>query len=709
MTVDPKNTSDCFVDATFFAGEEPTVTYRTGLVSYQESLVGGQFVGRGWNGSGFTNPESERLNPTKHATPQAFWLEVDGQLLHSHWTWKGFTQSQEARGLHVVVTLQHRLRPVTVQVHTLLDGTPVLTRWLEITNGAEQPAGMAACYPWSGVFQETAYDIDKPESPYEIGYFIDSHWGNEGDFEWRRLPYAGYRIDGRYRRDRHRQPFFVLKNDRTGEHWIGELAWSGGFAFEFDLDDGVDRKMSRLGFRLGPDGPAPQRVLAAGETVASPEVHLGLVVGDLDAAIQGLHDHLRASVLFIAPAGRAGLIEAGIGPEQEITPELVYHDMEACAKLGCELFFIDASWYARPNSHWWSTVGDWEVDRERFPEGLEPIRDRAHELGMLFGLWMDSERIGTESKVFQEHPEWLARRYDGKPELGGLIDLTNPACAQWMEDQIAGVIERYDLDFYRLDHNTGGLGMGQATEQGGFIESGYWRYYQALYGIYGRLRKRFPNVVFENCAGGGGRSDIGLVRYFNHTWVTDWQIAPRSFSITNGMTMCLPPEYVDRLGGMGQSTQRTAELDFQNRLPLFVHVTYGWPNLGPVENPVNSERVKHVLSLYKDFVRPIQTTGRMYHHTPDVTGYDPCGWGVLELASRDRTKAIAGLFRLSDPAEPEYVFRFRGIDIGRRYRVTFDNARETAELDGFTLVKVGVPVQLHAALTSELILVEAID
>ncbi|MHB0859304.1 MAG: GH36 C-terminal domain-containing protein, partial [Anaerolineae bacterium] len=152
------------------------------------------------------------------------------------------------------------------------------------------------------------------------------------------------------------------------------------------------------------------------------------------------------------------------------------------------------------------------------------------------------------------------------------------------------------------------------------------------------------------------------------------------------------------------------ELDFQNRLTLFVHCTYGWPQLyGAKPNTVNMEKVKHVIALYKDFVRPFQTTGRMYHHTPEVKGYDPSGWGVLELASRDRTKAVAGLFRLSDPAEPEYVFRFRGIDIGRRYRVTFDNTGDVTELDGYTLVKVGMPIRLEAALTSELLLVEAID
>jgi len=83
----------------------------------------------------------------------------------------------------------------------------------------------------------------------------------------------------------------------------------------------------------------------------------------------------------------------------------------------------------------------------------------------------------------------------------------------------------------------GGLGPGAKTTRHGYVENGYWRYYEALYAIYDRLRARFPDVVFENCAGGGGRTDIGLVRRFSHTWVTDWQIAPRSFSITNGMLM----------------------------------------------------------------------------------------------------------------------------------------------------------------------------
>ena len=702
--------TESFADIFLSNDPDPTISYRSGLAAYQESLSRGQLVGRGWNGSGYTNPEPERFDAGSHPAPQAFWVEVDGQLLRSHWEWSDFSQIEEENGLKAVLELRHAVRPVVVRVHTLLDGTPILTRWLEIENCSEQPAALSAAFPWSGVLQTCAYDIDDEASPYSVGYFIDTHWGNEGDFDWRTLPRAGYRIDGRYRRGRHRHPFFVLRNHQGGEQFVGTLAWSGGYAFEFDVDDGDSREGSRLWFRAGPDGPAPLRVIAPGETVTTPEMHLGVVIGDFDDSIQALHDHLRTSVIPPQNPEHAGLVVSGIGPEQELTPELIFSEIDACADAGAEVFLIDASWYTPPHGSWHATVGDWQVSLERFPGGLKPFRDYVHGKGMKFGLWMDGERVGPESRIAREHPEWLARPYGNEGGLGGMIDLTRTDMAEWMESEIDRLIVEHELDLFRLDYNVGNIGAGAYSEQSGFIENAYWRYYEAVYGIYARLSARHKHVIFQNCASGGARTDVGMVRYFDHTWVTDWQIAPRAFSITNGMSMALPPERVDRLAGMGQSGQRTAELDFQFRLQLFVHPSLNWFHLkDAAPNPVQQARIRNAVRIYKEFVRPIHATSRIYHHTPVVKGFEPRGWGVLELASRDRTRAIAGLFRLSDPAEPEYLLRFRGLDPGRRYRVTFDNGSESCEVDGWALTRTGIVSRLETALTSELLIVEAVD
>ena len=642
-------------------------------------------------------------------------MEIDGQLLASHWQWAGYQQERDPQGrLHVFVTLEHQVRPVTVQVHTQLDGTPVLTRWLEVTNTGAQPAALAAAYPWSGVLTTTsrwsAHLRDRQVPLYSVGYMADSRWGHEGSFRWHPLPNATLQIGARYRRDRYRHPMFVLRNNATGEHFIGQLAWSGGYAFEFDLDADLGSRdgAAHLFFRAGPDAPAPQRVIEPGETVVTPEMHLGLVFGDLDTAIQAMHDHLRRSVFMSQPRGRGGWIESGIGPEVEITVPRVFHAIENAGKLGAEVFFIDASWYAPPEGDWYSTVGDWQVDRERFPEGLQPFRDRVHELGMLWGLWMDAERIGDKSRIINAHPEWQAQAYDGALRLGGQLDITQPAAAQWMEEQITALIAGQKLDFFRLDYNVGGMGPGSQHVRHGFVENGYWRYYQTLYAIYDRLRDRFPDVIFESCAGGGGRTDIGMVRRFSHTWVTDWQIAPRSFSITNGMTMALPPEYVDRLIG-GQNGHTRGDIDFQARLLLFVRPTFGFLSpLGAQMTTLQVARIQRMLDLYRSFVRPFMAECRIYHHTPTFDGPEPKGWGVLELSASDRSRGIAGVFQLSDPRETEYLLRLRGLDVGKRYRVTWDNDGQTCEVEGFTLMKQGITIRLEGALTSELLLFEEV-
>jgi len=704
-----------FIDVCLTNDPELTITYRSGLAVYQESLISGDYVGRGWNGSGFTNPEAERVATAQHAMPQAFWVEADGQLLRSGWHWEGHEQKRDERGLHFVATLSHSVRPITIRVHTHLDGTAVLARWLEIVNRSEAPVALSAAFPWSGVLDVGAHSMDAEETLYSVGYFRDSHWGNEGDFEWHTIPTAGYRVDGRYRRGRHRHPFFVLRSHQTGVHFVGTLAWSGGYAFEFDLEEGEERspwRSTRLWFRGGPDGPAPLRVLAPEETVTTPVMHLGMVIGDLDEAVQALHDHLRKSVFseHAYPPEMRGLVTSGIGPASPIALEQVLDGIDCAAAIGAEVVILDAIWYFPPNARWWSTVGDWQVNGEVFPEGLGPIRERIHEKGMLLGLWMDAERIGEESQIAREHPEWLSRRYNGEADPRGSIDLTQPEVLEWLEAHVDRLITTHEVDLFRLDWNVGNQGPGAWNLQCGFTENSYWRYYEVLYGLFDRLRERYPEVIFQNCAGGGGRTDLGLLRYFEHTWVTDWQKAPRCVSITNGMTMALPPEYVDCYAGMGQAGQRTAELDFQARRLLFGHPTVSaWLQLrGMPSNPEHLGRIRRVIDLYKDFVRPIQRTSRIYHHTPELKGFDPHGWAALELVSEDRQRAVAGVFRLADPAEPEFTLRFRGLDLGRRYRVTFDNSGDACVLDGYALSKTGVSLRLEAALTSELLIVEAL-
>jgi alpha-galactosidase len=438
-----------------------------------------------------------------------------------------------------------------------------------------------------------------------------------------------------------------------------------------------------------------------------------MMFGDLDDCVNEMHEHVRRSVMMPQARRRGMWIESGIGPEEVMSQEAVLQHVDVATDIGAEVFFIDASWYSPPDetSRWFARVGDWEANADRYPIGIDGIRDYAHSKGLLFGLWMEPERFGVDSTVFAEHSDWCTRGYDGKIKGevaggGGMVDLAKPDAAAWVEDQMASLIERYKLEFFRLDFNATTASPFSWNERDGYLENSDWRYYEAFYAIMERLRSRFPDVIFEACASGGGRTDLGTARLFCHTWVTDWQLAPRSFAITNGMTMCLPPENVDRLL-TGQDGFTTGSLDFQARLLLFVRPTIGSATqLGFAGNTVQTARIKHMMELYKSFVRPMMGTGRIYHHTPDVAGPEPKGVGVLELASRQRDRAIMGVFQLADPGEAEQRVCFRGIDSSGRYRVTLDNTGESFEVDGHELTMGGLVVRLGGALTSELLIVD---
>ena len=305
-------TDATWTDVWVSGDEQPTVSYRSAMNVYEESLVGGSLVGRGWNAAGHVSFYDGRLDPAGHPTPQAFWLELDGQALTHDWQWGGVETTRDETGSHTIVELTHAVRPVTVEVHTRLDGTAIFTRWLAVTNTGGAPAALSAVASWSGVLQQVSrwrsHLGDSGQALYSLGYFGNTHWGNEGDFGWHDLPLAGYRVDGRYRRDRHRHPWFVLRNNATGEHFVAQFAWSGGYSFEFDLDADAGTtdlaRPSRLPYRPRCP-PAPQRVIAPRrDSDHTPKSTWEPVFGDLDTAVQAMHDHLRQSAFLPQPRGR---------------------------------------------------------------------------------------------------------------------------------------------------------------------------------------------------------------------------------------------------------------------------------------------------------------------------------------------------------------------------------------------------------------------
>jgi alpha-galactosidase len=715
---------------TFRAGDRPGARYLTGRVAFDEQFGDGRLCARYWSAAGQVWPEMH-IESIRYAPDQpadTFLLAIDGQRLEGGYEWIGADSApgQPAAGgagqaaQEAVVALRHPARGIEVKVHTRLDGGPFVVRWLEIANRSDRAAAITAVAPFSGLlWSQRANEHPRPEggSPFEIAYTHQFAWGQEGDFWFEPLPDGVKIVDGgKLGRSGWGRPAFWARNRFSGQTFVCELAWGGNYRYALDcrLRDGRDGHLrpvssrADLYFQMGLSGhDAALRVLAPGETVATPAVHLGLFHADTDAIVQATHAHVRHAVMPARVPGRTVEIEAnhrGYWCDRETEPGLK-GDAEVARAIGAELYVIDAGWYGNDPNRWGDNVGDWRAG-SWLPNGLEPVADHAHALGMGFGLWVEIEAAGANSTLRKAHPDWLLTR-DGQPVAGGrALDLTRPEVAAWVESEIDRLIRQYRLDMYRIDHNHTLSPSGNRAVEG-VTEDLTWRYYDALYGIFDRLRARHPGVVFQNCAGGGGRLDWGTLARFNNSELSDWMRLPRGLRILNGVTMSLPPEILLRTFGTEvPEIDLDGDVDAQLRLvclcrPIFRGIA---PSVGELSAFLKA-RIDHHLDLYRGFIRPVMIDGRVFHHTPFLPLTQSTPWCALEYAAPDGSRAVAGVFRTGD--EDTLRFRPRGLDVSRAYDVTLDNRGQTFRAPGRELADGGVLIRLDAPLASELLLFQA--
>ncbi|MBN2292518.1 MAG: ThuA domain-containing protein [Pirellulales bacterium] len=706
---------------------EHQIRFRSGKTIYVEALLGDRWVGRSWNTEG-----REDLPLWKAAEP-AFLIEIKdnpeakaGKPFTDGWQWVSASElAKTDRGArHFVVELSNKSFPIQLKVHTLLDGTPILTRWLEITNNAAKSIALTGVSPWTG-------RLWAEDAPVTLGHAIKmtveesklrpriSEDRNEGWFGWTPLS-SGTNAFEETRGLTYDKPYFILRNESNGEHFYGQLAWATNYMMEFNKNDG-------LSFQIGPSAANALRVIAAGETITTPAVHLGMINGDFDATVQAMHDHVRRSVSPRRKPERSYLVQYQIPPDwpfcnyrdDEFNEENMKKSIDMAATVGCELFLLDGP-------GWCVGCGNWlEANPKRFPRGLGPLVEYAHNKGLLFGLYAEPEggrdgKPGTggsvggdcagmtmwkDSKVFRQHPDW----FSGNPPV---LNLSIPGAAAYFETNLGQIIERHQLDLYRHDFCAVKRGQGSETRRDGFMECDYWRHYGALYGTFRRLRAKYPNLILQQAANGNARLDLGTVGAFHEQFTSDWAWYPYAYRMLSGLSVELPPEIYGHGNGM-------APRDALPDLDTTLRCAYAAGNTPMIFNallpksveeltPEIREKCLHYAGIYKQFIRPLLPTCKVYHHAPvNATSSVESGqWFAMEFTSPDRTKAWALVVRFPK-AGNQYLLKPKGLDSGKEYSVTFDNTGKTEVFKGSDLMRDGVTIRLDASRASELLLLEA--
>lgn len=212
-----------------------------------------------------------------------------------------------------------------------------------------------------------------------------------------------------------------------------------------------------------------------------------------------------------------------------------------CAKisreLGCDAYWLDAAWFEGgfPNG-----VGNWYATPANFPNGIKPISDACHQMGMKFILWFEPERVADGTQVDREHPEWVLRL----PNTRSLFNLSDPAARRWLTDLLLKRITEYGIDIYRNDFNLSPLNhwrQNDAQDRQGITEI---RYIEGLYEMWDELLRKNPGLVIDNCASGGRRIDIETSQRSVLLWRSDssgWDSPPEWNQVQSlGLSLYVP-------------------------------------------------------------------------------------------------------------------------------------------------------------------------
>ncbi|WP_461030509.1 alpha-galactosidase, partial [Streptomyces sparsus] len=212
---------------------------------------------------------------------------------------------------------------------------------------------------------------------------------------------------------------------------------------------------------------------------------------------------------------------------------------DRAAALGAELFVVDDGWFGRRDDDR-AGLGDWTPHPRRFPDGLRPLADHVHSLGMRFGLWVEPEMFNPESDLYRTHPHWSAHAPGPAPTPRRnqlMLDYTRDDVVDWATEVLSATVRENAVDFLKWDFNR------SVTEGGGAPgadRSLYVRHAEGFHEVLDRLRSRFPALRVESCAGGGGRIDAAVLRRTDQVWPSDNTDPVDRLAIQDGFTQLWP-------------------------------------------------------------------------------------------------------------------------------------------------------------------------
>lgn len=465
----------------------------------------------------------------------------------------------------------------------------------------------------------------------------------------------------------HSSPFAALVSKNTdeenGEVYAVSLVYSGNFEIGAEIGQfGCTR------FFAGINRENFSWELKSGEAFVSPQAILTYSHKGLGQMSRNFHEVCRRHLGACAEKRKHPIVlnmwEAFYF---DVTEQKVIKTINAAQDFGIDTLVLDDGWFGKRESDL-TSLGDWYVNPDKFPNGLDNIIKLCKTSGLKFGLWFEPEVISPESELFKKHPDWCIH-IDGidpiKQRSEYLLDFSREEVVDYVYSCISAILRKYDITYVKWDMNRNMTDNGSnyldSRNQGEHSH----RCILGVYSLMKRLRKDFPNIFFEGSAGGGGRFDFGILYYMHQIWTSDNTDAIGRLGIQYGTSMVFPPETISCHVSDCPNHQTGRITPFKTRADVAQLFSFGYefdPNTLTAEL---KELLIAQVAKHRELEKWIYDA--CFYRLKNPWNSECCAW---QMVSYDKSRsAVLYATKLTDPKKPGEYLRLTGLDETKKYKV----------------------------------------
>ena len=564
--------------------------------------------------------------------------------------------------------------------YSIFSGLDVVARSVEIKNVSKDSFFLTRLMSAS---------VDMDQEDYRL-LTLHGSWARERHMDFRSIGYGKQSVGSTKGESSHQEhPFMALVSEKatqeSGNVYGFHFVYSGNFFAQVEKN-----QFDNLRVQMGIHPTNFCFEVRAGESFFAPEVILTYSAEGLGGMSRTLHDLYRQHLIRspYKDKKRPILINNWEATYFNFNTEKLIAIAKEAKKAGIEMLVMDDGWFGHRNDDN-TSLGDWSVNEEKLPGGLKVLVDAVNKIGLKFGIWFEPEMISPDSELYREHPDWaiaIEGRVPCRSRNQFVLDLTRPEVLDYVYNAVAAVLHSANIEYVKWDMNRqltdlGSLYLGRENQ--GELSH---RYVLAVYELQERLIREFPNLLLENCSGGGARFDPGMLFYSPQIWCSDDTDAIERLEIQEGTALIYP------LSTMGahvsdcpnHTVGRTTP--FSTRGNVALAGTFGYE--------------LDITKILEEDRKQIPGQVAMYHKYNDLVRngdyyrlasyrenhYYDC----YEVVAKDKSEALITFVQVLNRANHHSrCIRLSGLDPKRQYR-----DEETGEIYfGDTLMNAGILVQ----------------